>query len=524
MGDEARLPQRGHAYCDATRQRTWAAPGGRALPLDLQRHAERDGVLQGPYGWPAPHDFVYLEVNEAFETLTGLKGVTGKRATEVIPGIRELDPWVLDLYSEVAETGLPRRIERHVKALNEWFSVSVYSPAKGYFVAVFDVTTKAKVAEEALRASEARYRRLFDSLMDGFVLVDMDGVIRESNEVYRKMLGYSAEELAQLTYRDLTPEAWHPVEARIVAEQVLPRGYSDVYEKEYRRKDGTVFPVEFRTFLLKENERPVAMWAIVRDVTETRVLQAKFILASRLAALGTLVSGVAHEINNPLAAEMADQGLALEVVQEVREHLRGDSPLDRVADGRALEGVVEALKDAKESAERISQIVRDLSLFGKPNANRQRTRIMDIVDGALRWLPATVSGSASVEVDNVGAPDVIASPGQIEQILVNLITNAAKATPEGRRGTVIVRVGPGLPGMARVEVIDQGTGIDPAIGDRIFDPFFTTRPTGPARGTGLGLAICQSIATAHNGTLTFESKVGRGSTFRVELPAAPAEA
>jgi two-component system NtrC family sensor kinase len=107
---------------------------------------------------------------------------------------------------------------------------------------------------------------------------------------------------------------------------------------------------------------------------------------------------------------------------------------------------------------------------------------------------------------------------------VNLVTNAAKATPEGQRDTVVVRVGPGRPGMARVEVIDHGIGIDPAIRDHIFDPFFTTRPAGPARGTGLGLAICQSIATAHGGTLTFESEVGKGSRFVVELPGAPTEA
>ena len=393
--------------------------------------------------------------------------------------------------------------------------------------------TRAQVAERALEvarvsqardASEARYRALFDSLMDGFVLVGMDGVIRDSNETYRKMIGYSCEELAQVTYKDLTPERWHAMEARIVAEQILPRGFSEVYEKEYRRKDGTVFPAELRTFLLKESERPLAMWAIVRDLTETRSLQAKLAMASRLAALGTLVSGVAHEINNPLAAEMADLGVALEVVREVREHLRGDLPLDRVADGRALEGVIEALEDAKESAERISQVVKDLSLFGKPDAKRKRARIMDIVDGAMRWLPATVAASASVEVENGEAPDVIASPGQIEQILVNLITNAAKAMPEGQRGTVILRVGPGRTGMARVEVIDEGTGIDPAIASRIFDPFFTTRPTGPDRGTGLGLAICQAIATAHNGTLAFESEVGKGTTFQMELPAAPAVA
>jgi PAS domain S-box-containing protein len=381
-----------------------------------------------------------------------------------------------------------------------------------------------KSAEAALAASEAKYRGLFGSLMDGFVVVDMDGVVHESNETFRKMLGYSVEELERLTYEDLTPERWQPVEARIVAEQILPRGFSDVYEKEYRRKDGTVFPAEIRTFLLKEDGRPVAMWAIVRDVTEARALQMKLAVAARMAALGTLVSGLAHEINNPLTAEIAGQGVALEVVREVRERLRADRPVDREAAGRALDGVVEALEDAQDGGARIAQIVKDMAVFGKPEARRQRAGMMDIVDGAMRWLPATVADSASVEVENGGAPDVIASAGQIEQVLVNLITNAAKATPEGQRGAVFVRVGPGRPGMARVEVIDHGTGIDPAIRGRIFDPFFTTRPTGPAHGTGLGLAICQAIAAAHGGTLTVESEVGKGSTFSVELPAAPTEA
>jgi signal transduction histidine kinase len=246
-------------------------------------------------------------------------------------------------------------------------------------------------------------------------------------------------------------------------------------------------------------------------------------LASRLAAMGTLVSGVAHEINNPLAAEMADQGIGLELVREVRERLRGDLPLDKVADGRALDCVVEALEDAQESGARIARIVKDLSVFGSPDAKQQRARLMDIVDGAIRWLPATVACSVAIQVENGAAPDVIASPGQIEQILVNLVTNAARATPDGQRATVVVRVGPGLPGMARVEVIDHGVGIDPAIREHIFDPFFTTRPAGPGRGSGLGLAICQAIATAHGGTLTFESEVGKGSTFRLELPVVTSE-
>jgi signal transduction histidine kinase len=139
----------------------------------------------------------------------------------------------------------------------------------------------------------------------------------------------------------------------------------------------------------------------------------------------------------------------------------------------------------------------------------------------MRWLHATVVQTATVRVENLSPPDVIASAGQIEQVLVNLVTNAAKATPDGKRGEIVVRLGPGSPGMARLEVIDQGTGMEPALMDRIFDPFFTTRPIG--QGSGLGLAISHAIVTAHGGTLTVESEVGKGSTFRMELPAAPAE-
>jgi PAS domain S-box-containing protein len=150
-----------------------------------------------------------------------------------------------------------------------------------------------KRAEEELARSEARYRGLFTTMMDGLVVVDMAGVIQDFNETYREMLGHSAEELSRRTYEELTPERWHPVEARIVAEQILPRGFSDVYEKEYRRKDGSIFPVELRTFLLREEGQPSAMWAIVRDISARK--GAEGVLR---AALRTLES---HAANSPLA-------------------------------------------------------------------------------------------------------------------------------------------------------------------------------------------------------------------------------
>jgi PAS domain S-box-containing protein len=126
-------------------------------------------------------------------------------------------------------------------------------------------------SDERLRESEARYRMLHESLRDAFVQVAMDGRIVECNDLYCQMLGYTCEEIRALTYQTLTPERWHDFEERVVREQILPRGYSDVYEKEYRRKDGSVIPVELRTMLSRGAAgQPSAMWAIVRDISERK--------------------------------------------------------------------------------------------------------------------------------------------------------------------------------------------------------------------------------------------------------------
>lgn len=143
--------------------------------------------------------------------------------------------------------------------------------------------TERHVAEATLRASEERYRRLHESLLDAFVLVDMAGCIREWNPVFQEMVGYSADELRQMSFYDLTPEKWHPMEARIIAEQIVPDGHSEVYAKEFMRKGGCVFPVELRTFLIRDRQaRPEAMWAIVRDVSERRKSEARMQLAQQI--------------------------------------------------------------------------------------------------------------------------------------------------------------------------------------------------------------------------------------------------
>jgi two-component system NtrC family sensor kinase len=123
----------------------------------------------------------------------------------------------------------------------------------------------------------------------------------------------------------------------------------------------------------------------------------------------------------------------------------------------------------------------------------------------------------TVRVRNDGSPDVLASEGQLQQVVVNLVSNAAHAVPSGRRGEISIRIGRVDPDGAFLEVMDNGAGIEPDVMQRIFDPFFTTRDVG--KGMGLGLPVCHAIVSAHGGTLRAVSAPGIGSTFRMELPA-----
>lgn len=172
--------------------------------------------------------------------------------------------------------------------------------------------TERKLAETGLRSSEAKYRRLYQGMMDAFVSVDMSGRIREFNDAYQHLLGYSTEEIHTLTYMDVTPERWRAFETTIVQEQVLKRGYSDIYEKEYRRKDGSLVPIELRTYLIPDEfGQPAAMWAIIRDISKRK--QAEQALQDANRQLEDRVRDRTQELttaNEQLQAEVKQRRLA----------------------------------------------------------------------------------------------------------------------------------------------------------------------------------------------------------------------
>lgn len=277
--------------------------------------------------------------------------------------------------------------------------------------------------------------------------------------------------------------------------------------------------LEIRTSPVRDETGAVIMGiATSQDMTEERALRTQLAVSSRMASMGTLVAGVAHEVNNPLAGTLGSLATALQDLRAAADRLREGAPVERELLTQTLDGVIEVLLDSQVGGNRIARIVKDLTVFGRPNPMRTRVRLGDVVTSSMRWIPAAVARNATVHVDDLGAPDVHASAGQLEQVVLNLVTNAALAFPEGRRGEVTIRIFTSGAGRAVLEVKDDGKGIDPAIMERIFDPFFTTREVG--QGMGLGLPICHAIVAAHDGTLTAESVPGHGSTFRVELPPA----
>ena len=219
-----------------------------------------------------PQDFIYLDVNEAFGKLTGLNNVIGKKVTEVIPGIREADPQLFEIYGRVAMTGSPEQFETYVEALHNWFSISVYSPKKEHFVAVFDVITERKQAEVSLRQSEARFSTVFHNSPISIVISGADdGKFYDVNDSFLNVYGFSREEIIGCTSHDL--KLWvHSEEREAMVRMLHKYGRVKNFEAQFRKKSGDIGSLLISAELIKINgeERLLGMFT---DITERKRME-----------------------------------------------------------------------------------------------------------------------------------------------------------------------------------------------------------------------------------------------------------
>ncbi len=264
----------------------------------------------------------------------------------------------------------------------------------------------------------------------------------------------------------------------------------------------------------------VGALGVSTDVSDRVRMEAQLARAERLASVGLLAAGVAHEVNNPLSYVIGNLDL-------IEERIASAAP-------GALEGsrteLAEMLRDAREGAHRVRAIVRDLKVFsGERQRRRTAVDVRAALEGAIRIASNEIRHRARLSLEILSLPPALGDEGRLGQLFLNLLLNAAQAIPDGASETNEIRVAArtalcgqgGRETWACVEISDTGVGMSREMLGKIFDPFFTTKPVGS--GTGLGLSICHTIAADLGGRIEVESQPGQGSTFRVWLPAASTE-
>jgi PAS domain S-box-containing protein len=361
-------------------------------------------------------------------------------------------------------------------------------------------------ALDAARSTEASFRQLVESVPD-LVVIHEAGRIVYANPAMLAVMGRRLDEVVGSNITDWV----HGDDHAAVAPYVAAGAPMPARELRMRSGDGRWVRAEFLAISIEMSGRPVRV-AIGRDLTERNEAQDRLARAHRLAAIGTLAAGVAHELNNPLTFVLSN----VELVADGLRRLRG---LPRDADG--WDEALHALDDALEGAERMRVIVRDLRTMARSDeATPTAVDVRKLLESAANLAWNEVRSRARLIWDIGDVPAVRGSETRLGQVFLNLIVNAAHAIPDGNPDAHVIRLSASRQpdGKVAISVADDGAGIPPENLPRIFDPFFTTKPVGV--GTGLGLWVCHNIVSAFGGTLDASSEVGRGTTFRVVLAAA----
>lgn len=361
-------------------------------------------------------------------------------------------------------------------------------------------------AEEALRRSEEKAGAILEAAAEGIVIVNSEGRIELVNAKTETMFGYDRKGLIGEPLEILLPERLRDAHVAHRARYFAaprPRPMGLGLELSGRRKDGSEFPVEISLSFVKTESGVVAM-GFITDVTARRALEASARQAEKLASLGTLAAGLAHELNNPIGIISSRAELML-----------------LEADSRPLpEDVREDLRVLHRHAQRVSRIAHGLLSFARPSTGPSGSVDLNrLVDDTLLLLEHQLAKEGIVVRRNLapGLPAVWGDVNTLQQVLMNLLTNARDALRGGGQITVETGLADKPSGGVRLAVRDTGSGIAGDALSRIFDPFYTTKP----EGTGLGLSISYGIMRDHQGTIDVQSAPGEGTTFVLTFPAGP---
>lgn len=400
-----------------------------------------------------------------------------------------------------------------------------------------DLTEHDQV-EKALRQSEAHYQSILENMEEGYFEADLAGNIIEMNKSAVETTGYSRSEILGKDYRKYMDKA---------TEKELFAIYNEIYRtgnpKKYMsyeiiRKDGTRRLIEASASLkLDSDQHPVGFYGISRDVTERRKMNEMMIQAEKMISIGGLAAGIAHEINNPLAVIVQEaQNIQRRLLPDFKKNIDAATQvgldLELLSTYLDSRGIYQMFRNMQTAGRRVSDIINNMLRFSRKNEYEySQVKIPTIINRALELASSDYNLlkrfdfkhiDLKVQIDE-GLPDIFCVEQQIEQVLLNIIGNAAQALSDRRHAdgtpTIIIRAADERRNV-RLEIEDNGPGIADEIKNRIFEPFFTTKPTGV--GTGLGLSVSYMIITHnHNGLLEADSEIGKGTRFTIKLPYSP---
>jgi PAS domain S-box-containing protein len=368
-----------------------------------------------------------------------------------------------------------------------------YEGEKAILGIVTDITQRKK-AEEALKESETLYSAVVENSEDGIVIIQ-DGTLTFANNSSLNLLGYHSEEACGGDFLDFIAPHYREMVIKNYTERMEGKNVPNIYQILFLRKDGKTVPVEVNATIINYKGKPADL-VFIRDITERKRTEESLIHSEKLAGIGILSSGIAHEINNPLGGIM---GYAEVIMDE-------ENP----------EQVKQYAKEIVKYTERASDIVNWLSRYsrGAKDSDVMDVDLNEILNESLEALKrARNMGDVSIIGDYRKIPTIKGNRSELQQIFVNLLNNAIDALSDGGSVTLTTTADNGL---ISVRISDNGKGIPKDQITRIFEPFFTTKRVG--EGTGLGLYVTSMIVKKHYGQIDVESEVGKGTSFTLKFP------
>ncbi len=365
-----------------------------------------------------------------------------------------------------------------------------------------------RIANQA-RVTSEKYWALMQHAADAILVLDTSGGILEANARATELLGRPLDSLLTQPFESFV----FPAEVQYFRLQFAKLGKIRRVEAcNLRLVDaaGQLVCCDCSAALVPGAAEDFVL-AILRDVTSRNALERETVRSERLAAIGTLMAGVAHEINNPIAFLLANSERLLECSEKLSA--RGDADL-----AAAAEEIRESARQSAEALKHVGTIVRELKSFTRTDdEDLAGVNVNDCVESAATMALSEIKSRATLERDYAELPAIAVSPGQLVQVFLNLLVNAAQAIAEGGPARNRIRVETRSEGeWISVSVSDTGRGIPPELVGRLFEAHFTTKPVGT--GTGLGLYICRKIVQGYGGRIEVQSQPGRGTTFTVSLP------